>query len=183
MSLKALASKSASRPRATEDERPVKRNKLEDNATRLTDTLYQIICHSRVEILNKIRSGCSLDTIEFELRLGMIVTSGGQFQRWMPRSHSREQKVLTFAAESSKTGLEFFAGLDECDFDEIRRNLKGNERFVVTETTQAKVRIDSQGRRAVQQTDGSYKFSERKDRFFRRNMAMLSENYDIRIGR
>jgi len=163
---------------------PKKRSKVDDdNGT----PVFRSICEGLEDVwrASKVIDNVNINTIELEIRLGMIIMDHDR--RWRAQ---RPCDIYKEGACSTKqvhpniiSSLEFKAGVDEIAIERIRRILNDKKRFNKVNKPIEKVRYDrdKDKNRWIVNEDGSMKKGENKTRFEKNDCALLAYEYDIRI--
>ena len=114
-----------------------------------------------------------------EVRVGMITESSS---RWKARTSGRDATIVDDISRSSRNLL-FKAGIDEIFNNSLQKKLSSSPIFQCTKQPLQILRFDNEGNRWEIDSNGvDIPISvEKKDNFFRRDIALLSYDYDIRM--
>jgi len=161
-----------------------KRIKIEDNNNGIP--VFRALCEGLEDVwkASKDIDNINIDTIELEIRLGMIIMDHDR--RWRaqrPCDIYKEGACSTKQVPHIISSLEFKAGVDEIAIERIRRILNDKKRFNKVNKPIEKVRYDrdKDKNRWIVNEDGSMKKGENKTRFEKNDCALLAYEYDVRI--
>lgn len=149
-------------------------------------TLFTIFSQMREEALKRSSAGQAASGLEIEIRIGMIVQNERRLQAQVT---AQEPMVLVYESVPGSS-MRFVAGVDEPFLEDIKKAL-AEKNFIAVPQAPQRLVLDNQGRRLEVDTiagSGETKFrakgnvaAERKDRIYRKDLALLSHGYDIRM--
>ena len=178
-SLAALASAGGSR--GGDGGPPSKKARMEESKPQVVgmpfgQCLFQVLLHMSEEALKVATT--SGGGLEIEIRVGMIVQNG---KRLKAQITAQEPKVLVF---EGGPGMRFVPGVDEPFLEDMKKALieKG---FKGTALPPQRIVCDKKGNRMEVEAHGPIgagkAIVERKELIYRKDLALLSHGYDIRM--
>lgn len=144
----------------------------------LCEELYYIWDKSRKRIQSTLEGTDNfiVENCEIEIRVGMILLDSER--RW--KSHQPKDIIIPVSdASPERMKLNFKSGVDEIFTEKLKKLLKKS--FHCTHQNPQKLRSDNSKNRWEVDINGDILLSEKKDQFYRRDLALVSYHYDIRI--
>jgi mRNA guanylyltransferase len=144
----------------------------------LCEELYYIWDRSRKRIQATLegKDNFNIEYCEIEIRVGMIILDSER--RW--KSHQPKDIIIPVSDTSpERTKLNFKAGVDELFTEKLKKLLK--KTFHCSHQNPQKLRSDNSKNRWEVDINGDILLSEKKDQFYRKDLALVSHHYDIRI--
>ena len=158
--------------------------------------LFDTIGNSLHEIWREARmkkeSGSveNFDNFEVEIRLGMLIKD--QSRRWKSQKArnlaisgaviaQKEINMIHSDRSYERTGVNFKAGVDEIVVEHLKKILYDSKEFSAMEIAPTRQKYDIHHNRWEIMNNGEMKSVENKQRFYRKDVALIAHIYDLRI--
>ena len=160
-------------------DRPAKKSKNDDSEAPFIESIANSLFYIWGTVnRNPNTSALPIDIarVEVEVRVGHIVRD---YRRWKSQC-SRKRVCLMTNQQRAQEKLSFKAGIDEIFVSHLRRILT-NDRFSEETKPVQRLRLLEGGSRWEIDSNGDVLEVETKNRLYRQDVALLSQQYDIRI--
>jgi mRNA guanylyltransferase len=132
----------------------------------------------------------TFDNFEVEIRLGMLIKD--QIRRWKSQKArnlsisgaiiaQKEINMTHTDLSNERTPIHFKAGIDEIVVEHLKRILYDTKEFSSIEIPPTRQKYDNHHNRWEILSNGEMKNVENKQRFYRKDIALVAHTYDIRI--